>query len=71
MASDVKGAHGYCPVDIGFLESLKWNGGIRDDADRNGSLIARAILTCGYVTPIGVTHSNPYQTVSPSWHEVN
>ena len=70
MASDVKRAHGYYPV-YGFLESLKWNGCIRDDADRNGSLIARAILACGYVTPIGVTHSNPYQTVSPSWHEVS
>jgi hypothetical protein len=44
MASDFKRVQGYCPVYLGFLESLKWNGCIRDDADRNDFLIARAIL---------------------------
>jgi hypothetical protein len=69
MASGVKRAHGYCPVYLGFLDLFRSDGCVRDDADRNGSLTARAILTCGYVTPIGVTHSNPYQTVGPGPHE--
>jgi hypothetical protein len=58
------------PFNFGFLELLRSNGCIRDDAGRNGSLTARAILTCGYVTPTGVTHSNPYPTVGPRQHRV-
>jgi hypothetical protein len=70
MASAVKRAYGFCPVYLGFLDLIGSNGCIQDDADRSGSWTARAILTCGYVKPSGVTHSNPYQMVGPGLHEV-
>lgn len=50
MASRVKRAHGYCPVYLGLLDLFRSNGCLRNDADRSGFLIARAILNYGYVT---------------------
>ena len=58
------------PFTVTFLIYLDRTGAIEMMRIEVARRLRVRFFTFGYITPTGVTHSNPYQTVGPSWHEV-